>query len=41
MLVVGSLWAGLYIANRERVIAERRFQQVRDIANQFSVATWE
>ena len=29
-----SLVLGLYIANRERVIAEQRFSQVRDLSNQ-------
>jgi serine/threonine-protein kinase len=33
LLIVGSLSAGLYAANRERVIAERRFTQVRLLAN--------
>jgi serine/threonine protein kinase len=32
-LVVGSLAAGLYLANRERAIAQRRFQDVRELAN--------
>jgi serine/threonine protein kinase len=32
-LVVSSLSAGLYVANRERAIAQRRFQQVRQLAN--------
>jgi serine/threonine protein kinase len=32
-LVVASLAAGLYIANRERTIAQRRFQDVRELAN--------
>src|SRR5580698_9782618 len=35
LLVFGSLSAGLYIANRERKIAERRFLQVRQLANKF------
>lgn len=35
VLVVGSLSAGLYVANRERGIAERRFLQVRQLANKF------
>jgi serine/threonine protein kinase/tetratricopeptide (TPR) repeat protein len=35
VLIVVSLSVGLYIANRERVIAQRRFQQVRQLANQF------
>jgi tetratricopeptide (TPR) repeat protein len=34
-IVIASLSAGLYVANRERVIAQRRFQQVRQLANQF------
>jgi serine/threonine-protein kinase len=34
-LVIGSLSAGLYVANRERKIAERRFVQVRQLANKF------
>ncbi len=34
-LVIGSLSAGLLIANRERKIAERRFEQVRQLANNF------
>jgi serine/threonine protein kinase len=34
-LVIGSLSAGLYVANRERRIAERRFVQVRQLANKF------
>jgi serine/threonine protein kinase len=33
VLVVVSLTAGLYIANRERAIAQRRFQDVRELAN--------
>ena len=33
-LVMASLAAGLYIANRERVIAERRFSQLRQLAHQ-------
>jgi len=32
-LVIASLGVGLYIANRERLIAERRFQDVRQLAN--------
>ena len=32
-LILASLSAGLYMANRERVIAERRFVQVRQLAN--------
>jgi len=35
VLVITSLSAGLYIANRERKIAERRFLQVRQLANKF------
>jgi len=35
LLVIGSLAAGLYVANRERKIAERRFAQVRQLANKF------
>jgi tetratricopeptide (TPR) repeat protein len=34
-LVIGSLSAGLVMANRERKIAERRFAQVRQLANNF------
>jgi serine/threonine protein kinase len=34
-LVIGSLSAGLLIANRERKAAERRFAQVRQLANKF------
>ena len=34
-LVIGSLLTGLLIANRERKIAERRFAQVRQLANKF------
>jgi serine/threonine protein kinase len=34
-LVIGSLSIGLLIANRERKIAERRFAQVRQLANKF------
>jgi serine/threonine protein kinase len=33
--VLASLSAGLYYANRERTIAERRFRQVRQLANTF------
>jgi serine/threonine protein kinase len=33
MVVIGSLSAGLYIANRERVVAERRFAQLRKLSN--------
>ena len=32
-LVVASLSAGLYLANRERVLAQRRFQDVRELSN--------
>jgi serine/threonine protein kinase len=32
-VVVVSLLAGLWIANRERVLAERRFEQVRQLGN--------
>ncbi len=32
-LVTASLSAGLYLANRERVVAERRFQQLRQLSN--------
>jgi serine/threonine protein kinase len=34
-LVIGSLSAGLLIANREREAAEERFAQVRQLANKF------
>jgi serine/threonine-protein kinase len=34
-LVIGSLSTGLWIANRERKVAERRFAQVRQLANRF------
>ncbi len=34
-VVIGSLSAGLLIANRERKVAERRFEQVRQLANKF------
>ena len=33
VLILASLSVGLYAANRERVIAERRFVQVRQLAN--------
>jgi serine/threonine protein kinase len=33
MVVIGSLSAGLYIANRERLVAERRFAQLRRLSN--------
>ncbi len=32
-LVIASLSAGLYVANRERVIAERRFGQLQQLSN--------
>jgi serine/threonine protein kinase/tetratricopeptide (TPR) repeat protein len=35
LLVIGSLSTGLYIATRERRIAEQRFAQVRQLANKF------
>lgn len=35
VLVIGSLSAGLHVANRERKIAERRFAEVRQLANKF------
>ncbi len=35
VLVISSLSAGLYVANRERKIAERRFAEVRQLANKF------
>lgn len=35
VVVITSLSAGLYVANREREIAERRFIQVRQLANKF------
>jgi serine/threonine protein kinase len=35
VLVIGSLCAGLYVANRQRKIAERRFAEVRQLANKF------
>jgi serine/threonine protein kinase len=34
-LVIGSLSAGLYVANRERRIAEHRFAEVRQLSNKF------
>jgi serine/threonine-protein kinase len=34
-LVIASLSTGLYVANRQRKIAERRFAQVRQLANKF------
>ena len=33
LVTVAGLSAGLYVANRERVVAERRFDQVRQLAN--------
>src|SRR5205823_861544 len=33
VLVIASLSAGLYVANRERAVAQRRFLQVRQLAN--------
>lgn len=33
LITLTGLSAGLYIANRERVVAERRFDQVRQLAN--------
>jgi|HubBroStandDraft_2_1064218.scaffolds.fasta_scaffold00523_9 serine/threonine protein kinase len=35
VLVIGSLSAGLYVANQQRKIAEQRFAQVRQLANKF------
>ena len=35
VLVIGSLATGLYVANRQRKIAEQRFAQVRQLANKF------
>ena len=35
LLVIGSLSTGLYVANRQRKIAEHRFAQVRQLANKF------
>jgi serine/threonine protein kinase len=35
VLVIGSLSTGLYVANRQRKIAEQRFAQVRQLANEF------
>src|SRR4029077_15383805 len=32
-LVIASLSAGLYVANRERILAQRRFVDVRQLAN--------
>jgi serine/threonine-protein kinase len=34
-LVIGSLSSGLYVANRERRIAEHRFAEVRQLSNKF------
>jgi tetratricopeptide (TPR) repeat protein len=34
-LVIVSLSTGLYVANRQRAIAQQRFQQVRQLANRF------
>jgi len=33
--VLGSLTMGLYVANRQRTIAQRRFSQIRQLANEF------
>ncbi|HKV77571.1 MAG TPA: serine/threonine-protein kinase [Candidatus Sulfotelmatobacter sp.] len=33
VLVLASLAAGLYVANRQRTIAQKRFQDVRELAN--------
>ena len=33
MLVIASLTAGLYIANRERLVAEQRFSELRQLSN--------
>jgi serine/threonine protein kinase len=33
IMVVASLSMGLYVANQQRVVAQHRFQQVRDLAN--------
>ena len=33
-LVIASLSAGLYVANRQRIMAERRFSQLRQLAHQ-------
>lgn len=35
VLVIGSLVTGLLVANQERKVAERRFAQVRQLANRF------
>ena len=37
LLVFGSLFAGIYVANRERRIAEQRFEEVRELSNKFMV----
>ncbi len=34
LVVIASLSAGLYIANRERLVAERRFAQLKQLSNQ-------
>jgi len=39
MLVIASLSAGLYIANRERVVAEQRFGQLRQLSNKVLTST--
>jgi serine/threonine protein kinase len=33
-LVIASLSAGLYIANRQRIMAQQRFDQLRDLSNE-------
>ena len=33
--VIASLSAGLYVANRQRVIAERRFGQLHEVSKRF------
>ncbi len=33
-VALGGLSVGLYIANRERIVAQQRFSQVRDLSNQ-------
>jgi hypothetical protein len=35
VFVIGSLSTGLYVANRQRKIAEQRFAQVRQLAKKF------
>jgi serine/threonine protein kinase len=35
VIVIGSLSAGLFLANRERKVAERRFALVREVVNKF------